>query len=103
MGVEVWVSLGEEGGWNPHFFGCRGVGLEVDLVGSFIEEILGKMVFSYFENRVYWKENKNGNFTIKSLFVLDVRNSASFQHSIFWNICVSPKVGFFAWLHGARS
>ena len=45
MGVEVWVSLGEEGGWNPHFFGCRGVGLEVDLVGSFIEEILGKMGF----------------------------------------------------------
>ena len=48
------------------------------------------------EDMVYWKENKNRNFTFKSLFgVLDSRSAVPFPHSIIWNSCVPPKVGFF--------
>ena len=95
--VEVWDSLGEEGGWNPRF--SRPFNdWEVDLVERFLSTIQGKRVFMDSKDRMLWKETKNGKFFVKSLYgALQTRNSVPFPWSIIWNPCVPSKVGFFAW------
>ena len=55
-----------------------------------------RLVFSL-EDRAVWKETKNGNFFVKSLYsTLEPRCAVLFPWNITWSPCVPTKVGFFA-------
>ena len=56
-----------------------------------------RLVFSL-EDRAVWKETKNGNFFVKSLYsTFEPRCAVLFLWNIIWSPCVPTKVGFFAW------
>ena len=45
-----------------------------------------------------WKETKNENFSVKSLYnTLDPSSAVPFPWSIIWSPCVPTKVSFFSW------
>ena len=95
--ADLWDTLGEKRGWNPCFLRPL-TDWEVDLAGHFIGTIQGKKVILEMEDRVTWKENKNGNFIVRSLSgILESRGVSLFPHKIIWNSWLPPKVGFFAW------
>ena len=63
------------------------------MVETFFLKIQGKRLITNLEDRVLWKETKDGKFCFKSLYsVLELRCVGSFPRSI---ICVPTKVGFF--------
>ena len=50
------------------------------------------------EDRMLWKETKDGIFSVKSLYsALVSRRVVQFPNSIIWSPWVPTKVGFFAW------
>ena len=67
--AEVWDPFSEEGRWNPRFLRPFN-DWEVDLVDQFLSTIQRKRVFMDLEDKLLWKETKNGKFSIKSLMVL---------------------------------
>ena len=68
---------------------------EVDLVGRFIGTIQGKKAIPKAEDMVTWKENKNGNFIAKSLFViLEPRVATLFPHKNYLELLGASKSGF---------
>ena len=73
-------------------------------MGRFSEAIQGKKVIRDVEDKVYWKENKNENFTVKSIYdVLDPRNAVLFPYTNIWSPCVFQGQFFlFEKLGGAR-
>lgn len=66
------------------------------MVETFFLKIQGKRLISNLEDRVLWKETKDGKFCVKSLYnVLELRYVGPFPRSIIWSSCVPTKVGFF--------
>ena len=64
----------------------------------FLLTLQGKRLVFGLEDRVVWKERKNGNFSVKSLYSsLEPRCAVPFSWNIIWSPCVPTKVGFFAW------
>ena len=63
----------------------------------FLVTLQGKRVITDLEDRVLWKEAKDENFSVKSLYgALELRTAVSFLRSTIWGPCVPTKVGFFA-------
>ena len=61
----------------------------------FLLKIQGKGLISRLEDRVLWKETKDGKFSIKSLYsAFELRYAVSFLRSIIWSLC-SYQGGFF--------
>ena len=77
--VELWDSSGEEGGWSPRF--SRPFNdWEVERL---LVTIKGRRFNFNLEDRVFWKETKDGNFSVKSLYSsLDSRSAVQFPKSI---------------------
>ena len=87
----------EEGGWNPRF--SRSFNdWEVEAVERFLLTLQGKRLVFDLEDRVLWKETKNENFSVKSLYsTLEPRCAIPFLWNIICSPCVPTRVGFFAW------
>ena len=80
--VELWDSTGEEGGWNPRFSRPFNV-WEVEEVERLLLTIQGKRLDTNLEDRVIWKETKDRNFFVKSLYnAFDCRSAVPFPKSI---------------------
>ena len=92
-----WDSLGEERGWNLQF--SRSFNdWEVEAVERFLLTVQGVRLVIDLEDRVLWKEAKDENFSVKSLYsALEPRRAVLFPWNIIWSPCVPTKVGFFAW------
>ena len=86
--------MSEEGGWSPRF--SRPFNdWEVEEVERFLLAIHGKRMVTNVEDRVLWKETKDGKFSIKSLYsAFELRYAVSFLRSIIWSLC-SYQGGFF--------
>ena len=93
--VELWDSSGEEGVWSPRF--SRSFNdWEVEEVEGLLLTIRGRRLNPLLEDRVLWKETKDGIFLVKSLYsALVSRSIVQFPNSIIWSPCVPTKVGFF--------
>ena len=66
------------------------------MVERFLLTLQGKRIVINMEDRVLWKETKDGKFFVKSLYsALEPRSAVSFPKSIIWTPCVPTKVGFF--------
>ena len=93
--ADCWDSLGEEGGWNP-LFSRPFNDWEVEVVERFLLTLQEKMLVIDLEDRVLWKETKDKNFSIKSLYsALEPRIAVPFSWNIIWSPCVPTKMGFF--------
>ena len=67
------------------------------MVERFLVTLQGKRVIVDLEDKVLWKETKDGKFSVKSLYgALELRIAVLFPRSIIWSPCVPTKVGFFA-------
>ncbi|RVX18032.1 putative ribonuclease H protein [Vitis vinifera] len=88
---------GEEGVWSPSF--SRPFNdWEVEEVRRLLLSIRGKRLNPLMEDRMLWKETKDGIFSVKSLYsTLVSKKVVQFPISIMWNPCVPTKVCFFAW------
>ena len=95
--MELWDSSGEEGVWRPRF--SRPFNdWEVEEVERLLLTIQGRRLNLNLEDRVLWKETKDGIFSVKSLYsALVSRSVVQFPNSIIWSPCAPTKVGFFAW------
>ena len=97
-------AAGEEGGWNIRF--SRSFNdWEMDTVERFLVTLQGKKVDTNMEDRVQWKEAKDGMFYVKSFYnILEGSSIVPFPNSIIWSSCAPPKVGFFflGKLHGVK-
>ena len=92
--MELWDSSREEGVWSPRF--SRPFNdWEVERL---LLTIRGRRLNPHLEDRVLWKETKDGIFSVKSLYsALVSRSVVQFPNSIIWSPCAPTKVGFFAW------
>ncbi|RVW25474.1 putative ribonuclease H protein [Vitis vinifera] len=95
--VELWDHSGDEGVWNPSF--SRSFNdWEVEGVERLLLTIRGRRLNPLLEDRMLWKETKDGIFSVKSLYSsLASRRDVQFPYSNIWSICVPTKVSFFAW------
>ena len=95
--VEVWDSLKEKGGWNPWFSGLFN-DQEMEMVERFLFSLQGKRVVTNLEDRILWKEAKDENFSVRTLYnVTEGSRTVLFPKSVIWSPCVPTKVVFFAW------
>ena len=77
--MELWDSTGKEGGWSPRFSRLFN-DWEVERL---LVTIKGRRFNFNLEDRVFWKETKDGNFSVKSLYsALDSRSAVQFPKSI---------------------
>ena len=83
------------GGWNPRF--SRPFNdWELETVERFLVTSQGKKVHTNMEDKVQWKEAKNGLFSVIAYCsTLAGIRIVPFPNSIIWSSCVPPKVGFF--------
>ncbi|RVW89870.1 putative ribonuclease H protein [Vitis vinifera] len=95
--VELWDHSGDEGVWNPSF--SRSFNdWEVEGVERLLLTIRGRRLNPLLEDRMLWKETKDGIFSVKSLYSsLASRRDVQFPYSNIWSICVPTKVSFFVW------
>lgn len=64
----------------------------------FFSRLTGNLVRKGDNDKVVWKDDKRGLFSIKSFYeVLDVGRVIIFPKNIIWNLLVPPEVSFFAW------
>ena len=95
--MELWDYSGDEGVWNPSF--SRSFNdWEVEGVERLLLTIRGRRLNPLLEDRMLWKETKDGIFSVKSLYSsLASRRDVQFPYSNIWSTCVPTKVSFFAW------
>ena len=93
--MELWDHLGGEGVWSPRF--SRPFNdWEVEEVERLLLLIRGRRLNPLLEDRMLWKETKDGIFSVKSLYsALASRRVVQFPNIIIWNPCVPTKVSFF--------
>ena len=65
--ADMWDSSREEGGWIPRFIRSFN-DWELDEILSLLNTVQGKQVIESQEDLMYFKETKNGNFSVKLLF-----------------------------------
>ena len=94
---EYWDTSGGEGAWSPRF--SRPFNdWEVEEVERLLLTIRGARLSPLLEDRMMWKANSNGIFSVKSLYNdLFSRRAGLFPHGLIWNPSVPSKVSFFAW------
>ena len=65
--ADLWVILGSKGGWNfsfrRHFHDW-----ELEEVQGFLCPVNSKSINPNLNDRLWWKEAKNGSFSIKTYF-----------------------------------
>ena len=71
---------------------------ELGIVETFLSRLKGNLIRRDDNDKVVWKNDKKGSFSIKSFYeVLDVRRVIIVLKNIIWNLWVPSKVTF---LHG---
>ena len=94
MVAEVWDTIRGEGTWNPRFTRYFN-DWEMDEVQNFIN-LISRKKNQLERDKLLWKRNKNGIFSIKANFkLLEGWNLKSVPLKVLWNGCVPPKVCFF--------
>ena len=69
-----------------------------DEILCLLNTIQGKQIIESQKDLMFFKETKNGNFSVKLLFkALDQFENVVFPYKFIWNSWVPSKVGFF-WL-----
>ena len=88
---EYWDTSGGEGAWSPRF--SRPFNdWEVEEVERLLLTIRGARLSPLMEDRMMWKANSNGIFSVKSLYNdLFSRRAGLFPHGLIWNPSVPPK------------
>ena len=95
--ADLWDSNREEGGWTPCFIRSFN-DWELDEIFSLLNTIQGKKIIENQEDLMFFKETKNGIFSVKLLFkAMDRSENVVFPYKFIWNSWVPTKVGFFAW------
>ena len=95
--AKVWESSGEDGAWNMRFSRAFNE-WELDQVQNFIMLTNNKLIILRKKDRIVWKGNKNGQFSMKVYCSqLEVRPPLQAPTNIIWSPYVPTKVGFFAW------
>ena len=98
---EAWVvnlsmHSNERGVWIPNIPRPLN-GWELGIVECFLPRLQDKVIVVGGEDKVCWLEAKNGSFSIKYLYsILEAWSVELFTTSVVWNVCVPPKVSFFA-------
>ena len=69
MAADVWENSEGSGIWNPRFVRAFN-DYELDAVQSFINLINNKKTNQLEEDRLLWKGDKNGIFSVKANFAL---------------------------------
>ena len=93
--AELWDSSKEEGGWTPCFIRSFN-DWELDEILSLLNTIQEKQIIENQEDLTFFKETKNGNFSVKLLFkAMDRSENVVFPYKFIWNSWVPTKVGFF--------
>ena len=93
----MWESSGEDGAWNPRFSRAF-YDWELEQVQNFIWLTNNKLVIPRKKERIVWKGNKNGQFSMKvHCSLLEVGPPLKAPTNIIWNPYVPTKVGLFAW------
>ena len=65
------------------------------MMERFLFSLQGKRVVTDLEDRMRWKEAKDGNFSGKSLYsAMEGSSTVPFLRSIIWSPCVPINVGF---------
>ena len=74
------------------------------MVERFLFSLQGKRVVTNLDKRMRWKEAKDENFFVKSLYsAMEGSSIVFFPKSIIWSPCVPTKVVFlFGKLHGVK-
>ena len=95
--ADLWDSSREEGGWIPRFIRSFN-DWELDEILCLLNIVQGKQIIESQEDLMFFKETKDGNFSVKILFkALDRSKNVVFPRKFIWNSWVPTKVGFFAW------
>ena len=75
------------------------------MVERFLFSLQGNRVVTNLDDRMRWKEAKDENFSVKSLYsAMEGSSIVSFPKRIIWSPCVPTKVFFFFFgkLHGVK-
>ena len=88
---------GPGGGWNfsfrRHFHDW-----ELEEVQGFLATVNSQSISPNLSDRIWWKKEKNGSFSVKTCFdLLEGGSQQSVPIKMLWNPIVPTKVGFFAW------
>ena len=99
---ETWVTnlgehRGESGNWNICF--VRNLNdWELGAMECFLSLLQGHSVNKEQEDRVVWKGENKGAFSVKGLYsVLETDCTIPFPLKIVWNPWIPSKVSFFTW------
>ena len=95
--ADIWVVSGSRGGWNfsfrRHFHDW-----ELEEVQGFLGTVNSQSISPNLSDRIWWKEAKNGSFSVKTCFdLLEGGIQQSVPIKMLWDPIVPTKVGFFAW------
>ena len=95
--ADVWDTLRAEGAWNLSFVRSFN-DWELDIVQHFICLINNMKVDLLGRDRLFWKGDKNGMYTVKENYKrIEGGDVKVVPINLLWNSCVPPKVRFFAW------
>lgn len=90
-----WDDTGGMGHWTLRFTRHFN-NWELDIIETFFSRLTGNLVRKGDNDKVVWKDDKRGLFSIKSFYeVLDVGRVIIFPKNIIWNLLVPPEVSFF--------
>ncbi|KAJ9677520.1 hypothetical protein PVL29_022489 [Vitis rotundifolia] len=94
---DAWEEQGEVGSWNP-LFSRHFNDWEMEEVEGLLRKIHPLVLHSDVEDALSWKINKNGSFSIRSLYrSLTRAPNEPFPWSIIWRSWAPMRVSFFAW------
>ena len=95
--AEFWVASGSGEGWN-FSFGRHFHDWELEEVQGFLATVSPQSSNPNLTDRLRWKKEKNGSFSVKTCFeLLEGGSQQSVPIQMLWNPTVPTKVGFFAW------
>ena len=93
---EMWDQNFGQGGWNLRFLRDFN-DWDLDMVGNLLLALRGHRI-TMEEDLVFWKEGRNGQFSVKKAYSLLVSPIAAvFPKSNVWVDRVPTKIVFFAW------
>ncbi|RVW47167.1 hypothetical protein CK203_070192 [Vitis vinifera] len=93
---EMWDQNFAQGGWNLRFLRDFN-DWDLDMVGNLLLALRGHRI-TMEEDLVFWKEGRNGQFSVKKAYSLLVSPIAAvFPKSNVWMDRVPTKIVFFAW------
>ena len=95
--ANLWEHRGESGNWNFRF--VRNLNdWELGAMDRFLSLLQGHLVKREQNDRVVWKGENKGAFSIKGLYsVLETDYTIPFPLKIVWNPWIPSKVSFFTW------